>query len=357
MKSTVRVRLIVCGIGFVASAGGLGACLEPSSEGGEDWQSARDRVAGEVTRVFPVVRDNVVEEAHKGNNDGSWGYGWIKVSQGAHNYGLLGFDISSLSGMSGAQVVSAVLKLRVGQNHFAQDGKWYDIHRIDMNAPAVLRDWVEGDDRWDLFSYCSHSEWARPAEAIGGPGSTWTCARDSNVRDGSLACTTTAHKWDSSVNGAVQAGFIPTPSQSVFEKKAYPGVGEAEDKCPELLVGNDDCNPSCGQSIACLDGGGSVDECYRTVKVDLTEDVRLFVDSGYWSPSWLIKRQDNSGAGAFHYFSREGAICILGNCQDPAEAPYWDLRPVLEVVLTAAPALPLIEPDIHCAALAAECSP
>jgi len=310
--------------------------------------------SAQIVKTFKVERDNLIEEAHKPNNDGSWGYGWIKVSQGAHNYGLLGFDLRGLIALTDpvGQIVSATLILRVGQNHFAEDGKTYNIHRWDPSAG--VSDWVEGKDRWDLFSYCSKSVWSRPADAIGGEGSTWTCSNDPAVRDGSVACATptpgTTRQWAPALNGGVHAGFDPTPTTDTFEKKQ--STNPAAD-CPNLLPQYaNNCNPLCGNSLECLDAGYSVEQCYRKVTFDLTGDVEQFVANGVAHPSWLIKRADNSGAGAFHYFSREGATCILGNCGQGADyEKYKDLQPVLEVVLTDEPPGTIVDPPLHCEAL------
>lgn len=339
--------------------------------------------AGQLLTLY-ASRDTMIPEAHKMNNDGGWGYGWIKVSQGAHNYGLLGFDVSGLVAGPSAEpldpdtdILRAVIKLRVAQNHFAEDGQDYEVYAWRLELANQMQNWSEGTNRFDLFSYCSQSDWARPAAqndpqapagSFAGPGATWTCSQDADTRDGSVACAPPVLETDwETVPESVErvplgfslAGAAPTPVAVFTGKKSYqPSDPSYCQYCGTLASGIErNCNPLCGKSIECFQSTDphpdasrpeltAADVCFRTVTIDVSASLREFVNAGVADPSWLIRRKTNSGAGAFHYFSREGAVCILGECGRapsvgiPAGQPgffpdYRQLMPVLEVQLRA----------------------
>lgn len=70
-------------------------------------------------------------------------------------------------------------------------------------------------------------------------------------------------------------------------------------------------------------------------------------------PSWLLKsvNEQQSNGGGFHYFSREGAVCILGDKNPSFSGGYAKLVPTLEVDIIVppgqqAPSDP--EPVAHC---------
>jgi hypothetical protein len=304
-----------------------------------------------------VEHDTIVEEAHKMNNDGAWGYGWIKLSQGAHNYGLLQFDLSGLASSNlqsfdpQQDIASAKIVLRVAQNHLTQDGTIFDVHAWDLTPDTPVVDWVEGDGRWDLFSYCNDSDLAKPSAETGVDGATWTCSDDAHIWDGNTTCPTptpgTIIKWQPADNG-VQAGFDPTPVATIVEEKDY---SDPQNHCPALLTDlQRKCDPLCSESKECIKTH-SADECYRTITIDVTQSARDAVSAGKTHPSWLIKRETNTGAGAFHYFSREGALCILGACgQSPYIEHYRQLQPTLEVVLKKPAPGAIVTPALHCSA-------
>jgi hypothetical protein len=345
--------------------------------------------------TFYAARDTMIPEAHKMNNDGGWGYGWIKVSQGAHNYGLIGFDVAGLISTDPEQVLDpvediekATIKLRVAQNHLAEGGQIYDVYEWRLEEANEIEDWREGYNRFDLFSYCSQSQWARPAaqndpEVPDGydfcPGAIWTCSVDNDTDDGSTSCPTPAasYEWDVEPADGIHLGFalapastptpnpFPSPAASFYGQKQYQDEDEDQDVyCGELdpeIKRN--CNPLCGKSIECFGtepvAGATPnppERCYRTIEIDVTESLRRFVDAGVGDASWLIRRRTNSGAGAFHYFSREGAVCILGECgRAPAPSPnffpdYKQLMPVLVVDLKdgVSPPSPIVEPAVEC---------
>ncbi|MGH7788134.1 MAG: hypothetical protein ACRERC_14775 [Candidatus Binatia bacterium] len=119
---------------------------------------------------------------------------------------------------------------------------------------------------------------------------------------------------------------------------------EKVDDCDQPVTDGDTCDPLCSASRACiLQPGKTVDDCWRTVVIDVTTDVQnaLGATPDYDNVSWLIKRDVESGEGAFHFFSREGAICIMG---------IQELQPVLEVQLSGSTVPTIPQPPDHCVA-------
>lgn len=342
---------------------------------------------------FYASRDTMIPEAHKMNNDGGWGYGWIKVSQGAHNYGLLGFDVSALLSTDPetvldpqADIVSAKIRLRVAQNHFAEDGQEYYVYEWNTSESNPIEDWVEGYNRFDLFTYCSQSQWSRPAAQNDpqvpsgyafGEGATWSCSNDLDTEDGSTACPAPtpnpAYDWDVDPADGVHLGFslpatplpVASPIASFVGKKRYNDTDPQQAVyCGDLAADiKRDCDPLCAKSIACFQNGigsnpvqtpnpawGTADKCYRTVEIDVTDSLRHLVDEGVSDVSWLIRRKTNSGAGAFHYFSREGAVCVMGACGTITQPDYRELMPLLVVQLATgvSPPSPTSTPVLEC---------
>jgi hypothetical protein len=109
------------------------------------------------------------------------------------------------------------------------------------------------------------------------------------------------------------------------------------------------CDSSCDDSIACMRNGGTVDSCWRSITINVTQDVRdALAIPGYRNPSWLIKRQNEFGEGGVHWFSREG-ICNAGIAAllpgNPAA-----LQPVLVVTLAGSMPVATPTPKQHCVA-------
>jgi hypothetical protein len=74
----------------------------------------------------------------------------------------------------------------------------------------------------------------------------------------------------------------------------------------------------------------------------IAADVQTMLQSGHHHPSWLIKK-DRVEAGAAYFYSREGAVCIMGI---PELGPY--LRVTLSALPTDPPTIPT--PPDHCEA-------
>ncbi len=132
--------------------------------------------------------------AHDANDDGSWGYGWIKLAQGT-NRGLLGVDLAPVKDftISGARLI-----LWVARNNFrskANGGTPFALHAFE---PSNRGDqWAEGDTRWEQFNICSQTEWVRPAVKVPDyPGATWLCAADPSTSDNFNTDCGTSLRWD-----------------------------------------------------------------------------------------------------------------------------------------------------------------
>lgn len=136
----------------------------------------------------------MIMSAHDANDDGSWGYGWIKVAQGT-NRGLLGVDLTPVKDftISGARLI-----LWVARNNFrskANGGTPFALHAFE---PSNRGDqWAEGDACWEQFNICSQPEWVRPAVKVPDyPGATWLCAADPSTSDNFNTDCGTSLRWD-----------------------------------------------------------------------------------------------------------------------------------------------------------------
>ncbi|MGH7788135.1 MAG: hypothetical protein ACRERC_14780 [Candidatus Binatia bacterium] len=69
-----------------------------------------------VSVSIPDSREAILGAPHKKNNDGSWGYGWVRITART----LIGFDIDPLEGRT---VENAFIKFYVAQNHFTAAGR------------------------------------------------------------------------------------------------------------------------------------------------------------------------------------------------------------------------------------------
>ncbi|MEW6270070.1 MAG: hypothetical protein AB1689_12330 [Thermodesulfobacteriota bacterium] len=278
-----------------------------------------------VTVSLPAARDTTIMEAHPRDNDGAWGFLWLKwnSARGFENRIAVGFDLSPLAGRAG-DVHEAVLVLRAADHTFPLRGTGIGVFFME---PGTLADWVEGDRRFDRLSYCSRRDLFRAPTGEGGPGATWTCEDDAGAVDpsGAPVCTSPppATSWRGGLPepGEPQRGFRAVASDAQIEHKLY--------------------DPLCRKALACFAASASAD-CWRNVELDVTADVREALELGHHAPSWLVKK-DRVEAGAARFFSREGAVCLLG---------IPELGPRLRVTLAQRPGdpPPIAEPDDHCAA-------
>lgn len=281
--------------------------------------------ASTVTVSIPVERDATVMAAHPRDNDGAWGYLWLKWnSVPLENRVLLGFDLSPLAGRA-ADVVSATVVLRAADHTFPTRGTRFGIHAL---KPGAL-DWEEGDLRFDLFSYCSRRDLHRAPTGEGGPGVTWSCESDSRDLGGTVSCVLPSppEPW---LGGSPSPADTPRPEPRGFRASAM-----------DSRVESRGYDPRCRQALGCFESSSNVD-CWRKVELDATSDVRRRLSSGEHRASWML-RKAGVGVGGVRFFSREGAICILG-------VPM--LRPQLIVTLVERPGDPprVPEPPDHCGA-------
>lgn len=265
--------------------------------------------------------------AHPNDNDGAWGFLWLKWnSPRLENRVLLGFDLAPLADRAG-DVLSATVVLRAADHTFPSRGSRLGIFASD---PGAI-DWLEGDLRFDHFSYCSKTTLRRSSTGVGDPGVTWSCEVDTSASaDPGAAPTCLAPSPPEPWQGGEPApgdalasarGFRSAPTRSQVEAKGY--------------------DPLCRKALACFATSASPD-CWRKVELDVTPDVRERLATGDHRVSWIL-RKERVEAGAARFFSREGALCIMGV---PA------LRPQLRVTLVERPGDPPLvpEPRDHCEA-------
>lgn len=278
------------------------------------------------TVSLPVVRDTTIMEAHPRDNDGAWGYLWVKwnSARGFENRVLLGFDLAPLAGRA-ADVTGARLVLHAADHTFPKRGTALATHFMD---PAATLPWSEGVLHFDRFSICGRRDLFRPPTGEGGPGTTWTCEDDLGTVDalGGASCapSTLDAPWrgglpDPAGAPGVVRGFRPAASTSQIEHKGH--------------------DPLCRKAQRCFDETGRTD-CWRVVEIDVTADVREALSLGFDDASWLLRKEKVEAGGA-RFFSREGARCLLGV---PA------LAPLLRVTLAGESQPPVVvpEPPLDC---------
>jgi hypothetical protein len=282
-------------------------------------------LAQTLTVSIPAERDSTLMEAHPQDNDGAWGYLWPKLGN-QENRIVVGFRLDALAGRSD-DVVTAKVVLRAAKHTFRKFGTRFGIYALE---PGALLDWLEGDGRHDHFSYCSRRDLRRAPLRSAGPGVTWTCEVDTGTLDELPLCAT---PWGEL---AIWSGGFALPGEPA-ERLPRGHVATATDSHAEFK-GYD---PLCRTALACFASSASLD-CFRRVEFDVTADVARFLASGEHRPSWVIKK-DGPESGAAHFFSREGARCIM---REPA------LGPQLVLTLVERPDDPpqIPEPDDHCAA-------
>jgi hypothetical protein len=282
-----------------------------------------------VTVAIPAERDTTLMQAHPHDGDGAWGFLWPKWNgDGLDNRVLVGFDLGPLAGRA-ADVLAARLRLRAADHTFTARGSRLDAHLVQPDATI---DWVEGDGRWDTFAYCSRRDLRRAATGPGAPGATWTCEDEAGAAEGAPACVT---PW---APPTAWAGGLALPDEASAHLPR--GARAAPSATTIERTGYD---PLCRKALDCFAATGSSD-CWRLVVLDVTADVREVLAVDHLRPSWLL-RKPRIEAGAAHFFSREGAVCIL-------RIP--DLRPQLHVTLVARAGDPPVipEPPDHCEAVA-----
>jgi len=279
-----------------------------------------------ATVSLPVARDTTVMEAHPRDNDGAWGYLWVKwnSARGFENRVLLGFDLTPLAGRA-ADVSDARLVLHAADHTFPKRGTALSAHFMD---PAAAVPWSEGSLHFDRFSFCGQRALFRPPTGEGGPGATWACEDDHGATDvlGGASCAPSAlaSPWrgglpDAGAAAGVARGFRSTATTSQVEHK--------------------DHDPLCRKALRCFAETGRTD-CWRVVEIDVSADVREALSLGVADASWML-RKNQVEAGAARFFSREGARCLVGI---PALAP--ELR--VTVSGESQPPVVVPEPQLDC---------
>lgn len=290
------------------------------------WRLLAPLAAGAETEtvVIPAQRDTTIMEAHPRDNDGSWGFLWLKWNseRGFENRVLLGFDLSPLAGRA-ADVVAARIVLRAADHSFPRRGTGLSTYFVDPAATP----WSEGTRQFDTFSYCGRRDLFRPPTGEGGPGATWSCEDDLGALDplGGPSCGPSG--GDAPWRGGLLPPLAATPPRG---SRSTASATQVETK------GYD---PLCRRAFTCFAESASPD-CWRTVTIEVGADVREALGQGFHAASWLLKK-DRVEAGAARFFSREGAVCRLG---------LPELRPRLEVTLAGDGHPPVIvpEPPLDC---------
>lgn len=278
------------------------------------------------TVSIPAQRDTTIMEAHPRDNDGAWGYLWLKwnSARGFENRVLLGFDLTALAGRA-EDVVSATIVLRAADHTFPARGTRLSTFFMEPAAPVS---WSEGRQSFDTFAYCGRRDLFRPPTGEGGPGASWSCEDDLGALDplGGASCAPSPLEspW---LGGLTSAGTPPDQPRG-FRAVATSSQVEAK--------GYD---PLCRRALACFAASASPD-CWRVVEIEVTTDVREALSLATHSASWLLKKE-RVEAGAARFFSREGARCLLG---------LPELQPQLRVTLASGPHPPVVvpEPPLDC---------
>lgn len=281
--------------------------------------------AGAETVSLPVQRDTTIMEAHPRDNDGAWGYLWLKwnSARGFENRVLVEFDLAPLAARA-ADVLSAAIVLRASDHTFPKRGTRIATHFMDPAAPVA---WSEGGRSFDHFTYCGRRDLFRPSTGEGGPGATWSCEDDGGAVDalGAASCAPAGAErpWRGGLLPAgdpdLPRGFRTLESASQVEVKGF--------------------DPLCRKALACFATSASPD-CWRSVALDVTADVREALATGVHAASWLVRKVAVE-AGAARFFSREGALCLL-------RVP--ELQPQLRVALAdGGPPIVIDPPALDCA--------
>ena len=277
----------------------LGAALAPPLE-------AYTVAAADVTVNIPL-EDTIITMAHKGNNDGAWGYTWIKCGNGC-NRALYRANLAPLAGRA-ADVASATIRLYIAKSEFTERGTVFTARPYDPASGVV---WKEGNDRFDQFSYCEKSAWYRAPRKVGGVGATFACPQDPWAWNspGIVDCLTSA--WNGGYPGF--SSVVSATATHFYKERVL-----------------------CSTSLACYSKGGTPASCWRTTTFDVTADVRRYLEGGNFDASWLVGRAVETGSGGAWWFSREFK-CIAG---------IDGLAPVLSVTLQGtAPVVPPL--PTHC---------
>lgn len=319
-----------------------------------------------VTVSIPSDRDAIVATPHKQNNDGSWGYGWIRKTTRS----LIGFNIAPLQGRI---VEKAEIKLYVAQHQFTTKGTTIVAHPWDPSQNGSVSDWKEGRNLFNSFEYCDNADYAVKAReyptfaddpvASARHGATWRCSFDPNYLIPGGGPTNNCglaslERWSPETPPEGQMGIHEGFMANIDARTAMnPPQNTTTEHARLSSCASPPCNRNCRESIKCLITGGTVDECWRSITINVTKDVQdALLIPGYSNPSWLIKRKVEKDKGGVHWFSREGANC--NGRRGPTVPPeatkgifklFWDqgrdsseLQPVLVVRLagSTAPTIP-----------------
>jgi len=321
--------------------------------------------AGSVTVSIPTDRDAIVATPHKQNNDGSWGYGWIRKTTRS----LIGFNIAPLQGRI---VEKAEIKLYVADHQFTEEGTIIVAHPWEPSQQVP--DWEEGSNLFNSFAYCKTADYMVPAQEypteaenpdpMSRRGATWKCSVDPDYLtpggDQDTNCPPgTPARWNPIVPPERQRGMHDGFRANIDARTMIsPDPQNITIERPELQ------DMGCNESIECIKDENptkprpsTVDDCWRSVTINVTNDVQeALAIPGYVRPSWLIKRRHEFRRGAVHWFSREGAHCnkgpggetglfrLFGDRGKDSSA----LQPVLVVQLAGTTPVVIPTPAAHC---------
>lgn len=276
---------------------------------------------GGIECELPVIEDSIVAAAHRENNHGGEPHQWVKVGNGI-NRAFERIDLRGIAGRS-PDIVSATLRhyiYKVGDGETST----FAIHGANPNWPQPF---VEGQDMFQGWGYCSTPEWKTPATEYSGlPGVTYNCPLDPHPNDGNSSdCP---YRWEAGFPyGGGATGFQLTPLPGLTQRPPSP--------------------PACGVSLDCVfEDHQDPRDCWDTFEFNVTNYIRDEVAAGRSTTDVMIRRQPETGPGGVWWFSTEGAVCVLGGSAGTAQLQA--LRPVLVVRLSggALPTVPspLVDP-------------
>jgi len=264
-------------------------------------------------------------------------------------------------------------ELYVAQHQFTMKGTTIVAHPWDPSQSASVSDWKEGSNLFNSFEYCDGAEYAVKAKEYptfaddpaveARHGTTWRCSFDPNYLipggAGNNCAPASLERWSPEAPPEGQMGIHEGFVANIDARTAMnPPQNTTTEKARLTSCASPPCNRKCRESIECLQNGGTVDECWRSITINVTQDVKdALLIPGYTNPSWLIKREVEKDKGGVHWFSREGANC--NGRRTPTTPPeankgifklFWDqardsseLQPVLVVRLAGSttPTIPM----------------
>ncbi|HEX7033546.1 MAG TPA: Ig-like domain-containing protein [Nitrososphaera sp.] len=211
--------------------------------------------------VITASKDTYLRKTAPDTNEGANEI--LRLSHIGTNRVLVAFDLSGIED----EVESATLRLYI----VANENDWKEVGKVGkttehqtISVHTLTQDWEEGNGSNELF------DWNRG----NGPGATWHCAVDSEIKNNKPDCS---DKWHG---------------------------GEFESSADEVAITND------------MEG--------MWIEFDVTNDVNKFITGEEPNHGWLIKKDQENLHGAIRFASSEtdqGPRLVLEQSSAPSNSP------------------------------------